>query len=127
MAPPPSNPLIRKLDDLSARFDDLRAQLNNPEILSNHQKVVPLSRESGQLEPLVNQYRQYQNLHNEIANLQEMVSTKSDPEMAELAQSELPEAQSRAAALLEDLKDQLLAAEDNAIDSFFLEIRAGTG
>jgi peptide chain release factor 1 len=47
--------------------------------------------------------------------------------MAELAEAELPEAQARAAAMLEELKDQLLTAEDNVIDSFFLEIRAGTG
>jgi peptide chain release factor 1 len=127
MAQTPSNPLIRKLDELAAHFDDLRARLNDPAILSDHLKVVPLSRESGQLEPLVNRYRQYQKLQNETQSLQEMVASKSDPEMAQLAQSELPELQNKANSLLEELKDHLLTAEDNAVDSFFLEIRAGTG
>src|SRR5687767_5891533 len=127
MANTPPNPLIRKLDELSARFDQLREQMNDPAILSNHQKVVPLSRESGQLEPVVNRYREYQKLEREIANLAEMSQSKGDAEMAELAQAELPDAQARATALLEELKDELLAAEDNAVDSFFLEIRAGTG
>jgi peptide chain release factor 1 len=127
MAQIPSNPLIRKLDELSARFDLLREQLNDAAILSNHQKVVPLSRESGQLEPIVRRYREYRKLQDEIQGLQEMTKTKSDPEMAELAAEELPPAQARAAELLEELKDELLAAEDNAVDSFFQEIRAGTG
>src|SRR5882762_1420924 len=127
MAANPSNPLIRKLDELLARFDSLREQLNDPAVLANHQKVVPLSRESGQLEPIVGRYREYQKLQREIQSLTEMSQSKTDPEMAELAEEELPAAEARATELLEELKDQLLTAEDNVVDSFFLEIRAGTG
>jgi len=127
MAANTSNPLIRKLDELSARFDQLREQMNDPAILANHQKVVPLSRESGQLEPMVGRYREYRKLEEEIQGLKEMSQSKADLEMAELAEAELPEAEARAAAMLEELKDQLLAAEDNVVDSFFVEIRAGTG
>src|SRR5438034_9315783 len=47
--------------------------------------------------------------------------------MSMLAESELPAARARADRLLEDLKDDFLAAEDNVVESFFLEIRAGTG
>src|SRR5438270_11894261 len=47
--------------------------------------------------------------------------------MAELAAAGLAEARAKADALLEALKDEFVAAEDNAVDSFFLEIRAGTG
>jgi peptide chain release factor 1 len=47
--------------------------------------------------------------------------------MAALAESELPDAEARAADLLESLKDEFVAAEDKAVDSFFVEIRAGTG
>ena len=46
---------------------------------------------------------------------------------AELAEAELPQATALAAGLLEQLKDEFLAAEDNTVESFFLEIRAGTG
>src|SRR2546423_15564794 len=82
MAANPSNPLIRKLDELSARFDSLREQLNDPAVLANHQKGVPLSRESGQLEPMVNRYRDYQKLQREIQSLQEM-SAAGGREVAE--------------------------------------------
>src|SRR4051812_29873784 len=55
------------------------------------------------------------------------MANSGDAQMADLASGELPEAQAKAAQLLEDLKDELVAAEDNAVDSFFIEIRAGTG
>ena len=55
------------------------------------------------------------------------MSAGDDAEMAELARSEIPAAEAKAHQLLEELKDEFVAAEDNAVDSFFLEIRAGTG
>jgi peptide chain release factor 1 len=56
-----------------------------------------------------------------------MAGNRADPEMAELAGAELPDAEAKARDLLEALKDEFVAAEDKAVDSFFLEIRAGTG
>jgi peptide chain release factor 1 len=56
-----------------------------------------------------------------------MAANRADAEMSELAATELPEARAKADGLLEELKDVLVSAEDNAIDSFFFEIRAGTG
>jgi peptide chain release factor 1 len=62
-----------------------------------------------------------------INELQEMAANPAESEMAQLATDELPATRQHAAALLESLKDELVAAEDNAVDSFFIEIRAGTG
>jgi peptide chain release factor 1 len=101
--------------------------LNDPTVLANSQRLVPLSKERGLLEPLADKYREYRKTIDAIAELNVMAANKADPEMAEMAAAELPEAQAKADGLLEGLKDELVAAEDNAIDSFFLEIRAGTG
>src|SRR5207302_5387840 len=61
-------------------------------------------------------------------DLREMAANRAaDRDMADLAAAELPDAEARAVAQLESLKDEFLAAEDNAVDSFFLELRAGTG
>ena len=119
--------LIRKLDEKLARFNELRESMNDPAILSNPQKLIPISKESGQLEPVVQRYQEYLRAKQSAEELQTMVSSKDDPEMADLARAELPLAISRSSELLEALKDEFLAAEDNAVDSFFLEIRAGTG
>jgi len=129
MAQEPNIPsaLIRKLEEKLLRSHELEDLLNDPAVLANSQRLVPLSKEKGQLEPIAEKYREYQKTEKSIAELQLMAGNSADPEMAELANQELPEARKKADAILEALKDELVAAEDNAIDSFFLEIRAGTG
>ena len=130
LAPPPINagPLIRKLDATAARYDELQESMNDPAVLADPQRLIAISKESGQIGAAVSLYRAYQAKVEEAANLRQMVDG-DDPEMAELAALELPEAESAAEGLLEQLKDAFVAAEDEAskVDSFFLEIRAGTG
>lgn len=119
--------LLRKLEESARRFDTLQHSMSDPEFHSNPQKLIAASKESGQLEPVVARYRAYLKARDEVTHLEQAKDDRSDPEFAELAAAELPEAQSKASALLEELKDEFLAAEDNKVDSFFLEIRAGTG
>ncbi len=122
-----SSALIRKLDETATRFDELQASLNDPAVLSNPQRIVSVSKESGKLEPVVRKYREYRKAADQIEELRKLIQNKSDPEMSALAEAELPEVQTTAGNLLEELKDEFLAAEDNSVESFFLEIRAGTG
>lgn len=124
LAAPPA--LLRKLDQMTARHAELQDALNDPAFVANPQKMIAASKETGQLEPVVARYREYQKSVKQLDDLREMAKG-ADPDMAALAQEELPAAESAASDLLEALKDQFIAAEDNAVDSFFLEIRAGTG
>lgn len=123
----PPDPILRKLAEISQRYEELQESLNDPAILSDPQRLVPITRESGKLAPVVNRFRDYKKAIDSAAELQGLVENKADAEMAELAAEELPAAQERANQLLENLKDEFLSADDNAVDSFFLEIRAGTG
>jgi peptide chain release factor 1 len=122
-----NEPLLRKLTEMAARFAELQESLNDPVLLTNPQKLVATSKEAGQLETIVSKYRDYQKAIENVKSLQVMVANKADAEMAELAALELDEATGEAHGLLESLKDEFAAAEDNAVNSFFLEIRAGTG
>jgi len=124
VAPPA---LIRKLDQTLHRHGELQESLNDPAFVSNPQKMIAAIKEQGQLAPVVEKYREYQSAVRQLEELTEMAAGKADAEMAALAEEELPGARGKAAELLEALKDQFIAAEDNAVDSFFLELRAGTG
>jgi peptide chain release factor 1 len=119
--------LKAKLEESARRYDELQATLNDPAVLGNPQQIVAVSKEAGKLEPVVSKYRAYLAAHGSLDDLRRMIENKSDPEMAELAAVELEENSAKAHALLEELKDEFLAAEDNSVESFFLEIRAGTG
>jgi protein subunit release factor A len=46
-------PLIRKLDEMSKHYTDLQNMLGDPAVLSNPQRMVSITKESGQLQPVV--------------------------------------------------------------------------
>jgi peptide chain release factor 1 len=131
--------LLRKLKEVSERHQQLTDELNDLAVFANAQRLVALTREKGSLDGVVGRYREYEKARQAVAELTEMSrgtggnggggasGNAADAEMAELAAAELPDAVAKAAELLDALKDELVAAEDNAVDSFFLEIRAGTG
>jgi peptide chain release factor 1 len=119
--------LLRKLQEMSNLYDELQNSLNDPAFVSNSRKMIAASKESGQLQPVVEKFKEFKNAAKQIDELTEMSANKADPDMAALAEEELPAAREKATRLLEEIKDELVAAEDNAVDSFFLEIRAGTG
>ncbi|MGH7177499.1 MAG: PCRF domain-containing protein, partial [Tepidisphaeraceae bacterium] len=77
-----SSAVIRKLDEHAARFAQLWQLMNDPGVLSNPQRIVAVSRESGQLEPLVEKYRAYQKLRDSLSGLRELTGG-ADREMAE--------------------------------------------
>ena len=123
----PPSALIRKLDEKLARFVELESQLNDPAVLGNPQRLVAISKEKGRLEAIVGNYRRYRKAADAVEELRQMAQNRADPDMAALASEELPKAEAHADELLDAIKEDFVAAEDNAVDSFFLEIRAGTG
>lgn len=123
----PDAAILRKLAEMADRHAALQEQLNDPETLTNPTKLVAVTKESGQIEPAVQRYKDYLKSRDAAEDLRQMAANKADAEMAELAAAELPDAEAKATEQLEALKDEFLAAEDNAVNSFFIEIRAGTG
>ena len=119
--------LIARLQQLADRHAQLQDQLGDPAVLAKSQQVVAFSREAGSIEPVVKLFAKFNKASADLQELTQMAAGGEDPEMTQLAQAELPAAFQTASDLLEQLKDQFLAAEDNAVESFFLEIRAGTG
>lgn len=122
----PASPVVRKLEQQRARYNELQAMLNDSSINSDHVKVIAISRELGGLETVVSLYQNLLDSQKQIAELSDL-ATSSDADMANMAAEELPQQQRRAAELFERIKDELVTAEEKAVASFFLEVRAGTG
>ncbi len=126
--------VLAKLDELAGQFDALDKQLADPAIMNDHEQIRKLSVKRATLVGLVEQYRRYQAIAQEIAASQQLVAAgtredadEEDRAIAELAESELPELGQRAEALLDEISGELVTADDAAIGSVILEVRAGTG
>src|SRR4051812_26822028 len=118
---------LQKLAERAARYDELQSALNDPAVHGNPQRIVAVSKEAGQLEPVATKFREYEKAAGAVEDLRKLIQNKADAEMSQLAEAELPDAELKADTLLAQLRDDFLAAEDNLVDSFFVEIRAGTG
>ncbi|MHC4414050.1 MAG: peptide chain release factor 1 [Planctomycetota bacterium] len=118
---------IRKLEELDAQYEDLGSQLLDPQTLTDHRRVRELSVKRAAIEPLVSQYRAYRATIRQAAEAHAVLEDGSDPELAELAREELPELRARAQALLQSVQRRLVTADERAVGSIILEVRAGVG
>jgi peptide chain release factor 1 len=126
MSPDTSN-LTAKLDELATQFDELELQLQDPAVVSDHEKVRVLSVRRSALSGLVDRYRQWQALVEQAQEHQQIITDNEDAELVELAKSELPDLQSQAETLLDEVSNELVTADDQAVGAVILEVRAGTG
>jgi len=117
-----------KLDELSKQFDEMEAKLGDTEFVTDHRAVRELSIKKAAIEAMVADYRTYKSLVNEAGELRRAVEGGGgDKEFVELARAELPQVEARAEALIDGIKSALVNADDRAVGSVMLEIRAGTG
>lgn len=122
-----SDRVLAKLDEMSAEHDRLASQLERPEIVVDHRKVREISIQKSALAPVVESYRAFRKSSAEADELRRAIASNADPDFAALAREELPGVESRAAALLNDVKSALVTTDDRKVGSVMLEIRAGTG
>lgn len=122
-----SDNLLRKLDELDARYEELSSELLDPEVLQDHRKVRTLSIKRAAIEPLVTEYRGFRKTQNQIEELRTVINNDSDPELVALAREELPEQEAQAKCLIEAVQERLVHADDQSVGSIILEIRAGVG
>jgi peptide chain release factor 1 len=85
-----------------------------------------LARERAEISKLVETYRTYKKIQEEIKESHQLLA-ESDEEIRELAKSELQSLKERLAALEEEIKVFLLPKDPRDEKNIFLEIRAGTG
>jgi peptide chain release factor 1 len=119
--------IIEKLKKIKDRFDNINQQLSDPDILSDRDKVVSLSKERSDLIEIVNAYEQYNDVLNNINGNKEIIDSRADSELVELAESELEELEEKKEKLEEEIKYLLLPKDPNDNKDIIMEIRAGTG
>lgn len=114
------------LEQKLARFEELERMLSDPEVLANSAKMTAVAREHGSLGRLAKKMRQFKDLQTEIRDANEIIAG-DDAEMAELAQSELPQLNEQVEAIWQDLLDMTIGGEDANRSRCVMEIRAGAG
>ncbi|MCH2133133.1 MAG: PCRF domain-containing protein [Phycisphaerales bacterium] len=123
----PNENLLRKLEEIDQQFEALQAELLDPEILADHNKVRTRSVRRAAMEPIVEGFRGWTKTRGEIEDLEQMLETETDDDLRNMAREELPQLQQQAEDLLEQLQQKLVMADDETVGSLILEIRSGVG
>src|SRR5687768_14103754 len=118
--------ILNKLEQLTARHEEVSAMLSDPETIGKQDQFRNLSREYAQLEPVRKAFAAYRKQLADIEAARE-ISRDGDSEMRQLAQDELTHAEARLESLEKELYILLLPKDPHDDSNLFLEIRAGTG
>lgn len=118
--------MFDKLDFILEKYEDLTGKVSDPEVINNQAIWQKYAKEMGELEPIVNEYKAYKKVKEELSDAKEMLE-EGDQEMRELAKMEVSQLDETIHGQEEALKILLLPKDPNDDKNVILEIRAGTG
>ena len=118
--------MIDKLASIEGQYEKLMASLGTQQVQSDANEYRKQSKALAEIEPLVQKYREYKSVEDEIRSAEELIKG-SDPEMRDLALEELNELNVRKGRISDELKILLIPKDPNDERNVLLEIRAGTG
>ena len=116
-----------KLQLVKNRFDEVSDLIIQPDIISDQKRYIALNKEYKELKKIVDKIKEYEAILNNYEEAKEILSIEKDPEMIEMAKSELEEAQKKIPLLEDEIKFMLIPKDPEDAKNVIVEIRAGTG
>jgi len=116
------------ISEIERSYDDLTAQLADPEVLGDRARYADAARAHAELVPVHELTQLYREAERTVADAEGLLSDdSSDAEMREFAQDELIDGRKRLEELAEEVRVAMLTRDPNDGKDVIIEIRAGTG
>lgn len=119
--------MLDRLHALKIRFEELSEKLSLPDVVADQKKYIELSKDYKELEPVVEAYKKYKLIIDNIASAREILDGEEEQEMREMAKMELDELLPQKAEMEEDIKVLLIPKDPQDNKNVIMELRAGTG
>lgn len=116
--------ILDKLQQLTERLEEVTMLLGSPEATADMDNFRKLTREHAEITPVVETFRRYRQVQDDLETAQLMLS---DPEMKALATEEIEVGKAELENLEQALQKHLLPKDADDDKNIFIEIRAGTG
>lgn len=113
-----------RLEIIQERYDYLNNELLKPEVYEDYKKMQVVSKEKNSIEPIVNAYKKYNTILDDIEAAKEMAH---DPEMKDFANEELENLHKEKEEYEKKLKVLLLPKDPNDEKNVVMEIRGAAG
>lgn len=119
--------LLEKYESINHRFEEVGQQITDPATMSDMKRYVKLNQEYRRLEALVQAFKEYKNLIENIESGKQMLAEESDPDIREMAKEEIEQSEEAIPGKEQEIKLLLVPADPEDSKNAILEIRAGTG
>ena len=113
-----------RLEIIQERYNNLCDELLKPEVYNDYKKMQTISKEKNSIEPVVEAYKKYNTVLDDIEAAKEM---SKDPEMKEFALEEIDNLHKEKDTLESKLKVMLLPKDPNDEKNVIIEIRGAAG
>lgn len=118
--------LLKRLEEIEKKYNELSSSLSNSSAVNDKNAYQKAMKEVSAYGVLVEKYNEYKKIINDISDSEELLRGK-DPEIAELARSELKDLESRKSIIEKEINVLLLPKDPTDDKNNIMEIRAGTG
>ena len=96
--------MLDKLQVLEDKYMDLTEKISDMEVINDQKVWQKYMKEHADLEPIVNKYREYRNVLNNLRESKSILEEESDEELRELAKMEISELEGQVEPLEAELK-----------------------
>ena len=110
--------MFQKLEAVEQRYEELTKLISDPEVISNHSEWQKYVKEHADITDVVEKYREYKKVTQEMEDAKEMMA---DKELKELAEADYYSAKEKIPKLEEELK-MLLIPKDKDDDLSLIHI-----
>jgi peptide chain release factor 1 len=118
--------VLDKLKTVVNRYDELTQEMSDPAVIASD-RYMKIVKEHSDIEPIVNAYREYARIEEELTENKEMFSNSSDQEFREFVREEITAQEERSKILVEQLRDMITPTDPNDNRNVIVEIRGGAG
>ncbi len=119
--------VLDKVKLIEDRYEELNRLMADPELVGDHVRLTEYAQEQAEIAELVQDYRTYLSLEQELADTRELMEMEDESEMIEMAEADVTRISSAMEALYDRIRRLLLPKDPNDERNVIVEIRAGAG
>lgn len=119
--------MLEKLEAINEKYLEIEKEMNDPAVMQDMKHYVKISKDYKDLQPIIEAYKTYKNVLENIDNAKYVLGNEKDEDFKELAKQELSELTEKREKMEEEIRLLLIPSDPQDGKNAILEIRAGTG
>lgn len=119
--------MFDKLSFIEEKFNELEKKISDPEVIANQDMWRKLCKEHSDIAPIVEKYRAYKAVKDNIEDAKEMIASGVDKDEKDMLEEEINESKEKIENLESEIKILLLPKDPNDEKNVIVEIRGGAG